>query len=236
MRSSVSVRDFEGLARSHWRIWRRSWRRPPAAETAAKRGGVFSGGVFSAACFRPRLLRNVWRVRGGCETWWRVLDCETWWRVLGAFSARSRRQRLRNVVACSRRVAWRLRNVVARSRRLRNVVACSRRRLRNVVARSRRLRNVVACSRRVLGVFSACSRRVLGVFSAAAAPVLASCRWALQGTTGHVRYVERNEKLALAAVTPALSRAEATCAALIPIRKSAAWWDFPSTPSASKSW
>jgi hypothetical protein len=215
MRSSVSVRDFEGLARSHWRIWRRSWRRPPAAETAAKRGGVFSGGVFSAACFRPRLLRNVWRVRGGCETWWRVLDCETWWRVLGAFSARSRRQRLRNVVACSRRVAWRL---------------------RNVVARSRRLRNVVACSRRVLGVFSACSRRVLGVFSAAAAPVLASCRWALQGTTGHVRYVERNEKLALAAVTPALSRAEATCAALIPIRKSAAWWDFPSTPSASKSW
>jgi hypothetical protein len=215
MRSSVSVRDFEGLARSHWRIWRRSWRRPPAAETAAKRGGVFSGGVFSAACFRPRLLRNVWRVRGGCETWWRVLDCETWWRVLGAFSARSRRQRLGNVVACSRRVAWRL---------------------RNVVARSRRLRNVVACSRRVLGVFSACSRRVLGVFSAAAAPVLASCRWALQGTTGHVRYVERNEKLALAAVTPALSRAEATCAALIPIRKSAAWWDFPSTPSASKSW
>lgn len=54
----------------------------------------------------------------------------------------------------------------------------------------------------------------------------ASCRWLLQGTTGHVRYVEREEKRALAAVTPSLARAEATCAALIPIRKSAAWWDL----------
>jgi chlorite dismutase len=53
-----------------------------------------------------------------------------------------------------------------------------------------------------------------------------SCRWVLRGTAGHARYVERDEKLALAAVTPPLSRPEATCAALIPIRKSAAWWDL----------
>lgn len=54
----------------------------------------------------------------------------------------------------------------------------------------------------------------------------ASFHWALQGTAGHVRYVEREEKRALAAVTPPLARAEATCAAFIPIRKSAAWWDL----------
>lgn len=32
--------------------------------------------------------------------------------------------------------------------------------------------------------------------------------------------------MALAAVTPALGRVEAVCAALIPIRKSDAWWDL----------
>jgi chlorite dismutase len=48
----------------------------------------------------------------------------------------------------------------------------------------------------------------------------------LRGTTGHVRYVEAAEKGRLAAVTPALGRAEATCAALIPIRKSDAWWEL----------
>ena len=50
--------------------------------------------------------------------------------------------------------------------------------------------------------------------------------WVLRGTTGHVRYVEQCEKAALAAVTPPLGRAEATCAAMIPIRKSEAWWDL----------
>jgi hypothetical protein len=48
----------------------------------------------------------------------------------------------------------------------------------------------------------------------------------LRGTTGHVRYVEAAEKAQLAAVTPALGRASAKCAALIPIRKSEAWWDL----------
>ncbi|MDB5503739.1 MAG: chlorite dismutase, partial [Tardiphaga sp.] len=42
----------------------------------------------------------------------------------------------------------------------------------------------------------------------------------------HVRYVERSEKTALVAVQAGLGRPEATMAALIPIRKSAAWWDL----------
>jgi hypothetical protein len=51
--------------------------------------------------------------------------------------------------------------------------------------------------------------------------------WALRGVTGHVRYVERAEKTALELVSPPLARLEATCAALIPIRKSADWWALP---------
>jgi chlorite dismutase len=51
--------------------------------------------------------------------------------------------------------------------------------------------------------------------------------WALRGVAGHARYVERREKTALDAVSPPLDRAEATCAALIPIRKSPAWWALP---------
>ncbi|MEY4508827.1 MAG: hypothetical protein RLZZ450_949 [Pseudomonadota bacterium] len=57
-------------------------------------------------------------------------------------------------------------------------------------------------------------------------PTAADATWSLRGSTGHVRYVERNEKLDLATVTPPLARAEATCAALIPIRKTEAWWDL----------
>ncbi len=51
--------------------------------------------------------------------------------------------------------------------------------------------------------------------------------WALRGVGGHVRYVDRREKGALDAASPALGRSEATRAALIPIRKSAAWWALP---------
>src|SRR5688572_6106957 len=50
--------------------------------------------------------------------------------------------------------------------------------------------------------------------------------WSLRGVSGHVRYVERDEKQRLAAVTPPLGRPEATRAALIPIRKSEAWWEL----------
>jgi hypothetical protein len=54
-----------------------------------------------------------------------------------------------------------------------------------------------------------------------------ACAWVLRGVAGHVRYVEGTEKRALDAVSPPLGRPEATRAALIPIRKSSAWWALP---------
>ena len=60
-----------------------------------------------------------------------------------------------------------------------------------------------------------------------ALPILPSqTSWRLVGTTSHLRYVERAEKERLAAVQAPLGRPEASRAALIPIRKSAAWWDL----------
>ena len=50
--------------------------------------------------------------------------------------------------------------------------------------------------------------------------------WRLRGVTSYERYVHRAEREQLVAVQPDLGRAEATRAALIPIRKSAAWWDL----------
>jgi hypothetical protein len=48
--------------------------------------------------------------------------------------------------------------------------------------------------------------------------------WVLRGLTSHERYVVRQERDLLVARQPSLGRSEATCAALIPIRKTAAWW------------
>lgn len=48
--------------------------------------------------------------------------------------------------------------------------------------------------------------------------------WVLRGVTSNERYATRSEKDQLVASQPALGRTEADCAALIPIRKSAAWW------------
>ena len=50
--------------------------------------------------------------------------------------------------------------------------------------------------------------------------------WALCGITSNERYVERFEKQRLSERQPTLGRFEATCAALIPIKKSAAWWNL----------
>jgi chlorite dismutase len=62
---------------------------------------------------------------------------------------------------------------------------------------------------------------------AIALPLLPSATsWRLAGVASHVRYVERSEKEALAAVQAGLGRPEATHAALIPIGKSAAWWEL----------
>ncbi len=52
----------------------------------------------------------------------------------------------------------------------------------------------------------------------------AASTWALQGVTSNERYTEQAEKQRLLAVQQGLSRPGSTCAALIPIRKSAAWW------------
>jgi hypothetical protein len=51
--------------------------------------------------------------------------------------------------------------------------------------------------------------------------------WVLRGVRSHLRYVERAEKTRLDELSPPLGRPQATRAALIPIRKSAAWWDLP---------
>ena len=60
-----------------------------------------------------------------------------------------------------------------------------------------------------------------------ALPILPSLTsWRLAGVASHVRYIERAEKEQLEAVQAGLGRPEATYAALIPIKKSAAWWEL----------
>ncbi|MGH9256777.1 MAG: chlorite dismutase family protein [Vicinamibacterales bacterium] len=57
-------------------------------------------------------------------------------------------------------------------------------------------------------------------------PGRGQAEWPLRGVPGHGRYVTRAERAALEARQPALGRPDATCAALIPVSKSAAWWDL----------
>lgn len=60
-----------------------------------------------------------------------------------------------------------------------------------------------------------------------AVPLLSnSAKWLLRGVTSNERYVTRLEKDQLVAKQPDLGRREATCAALIPIRKTASWWSL----------
>ena len=49
-------------------------------------------------------------------------------------------------------------------------------------------------------------------------------RWTLRGVTSNMRYTTKAEAQTLNTKQPPLARADATCAVLIPIRKSAAWW------------
>ena len=51
-----------------------------------------------------------------------------------------------------------------------------------------------------------------------------SAKWVLRGVTSNQRYVTRSEQTALAAVQESLGRSHATCAAMIPMSKSAEWW------------
>ena len=63
--------------------------------------------------------------------------------------------------------------------------------------------------------------------AAIALPLLPSqTSWRVAGVASHLRYVERAEKVQLEEAQAGLGRAEATCAALIPIRKSSAWWEL----------
>lgn len=50
--------------------------------------------------------------------------------------------------------------------------------------------------------------------------------WTLRGFTSNERYVERQERAALTSIQQPLGRAAATCAALIPIRKTEDWWEL----------
>jgi hypothetical protein len=51
-------------------------------------------------------------------------------------------------------------------------------------------------------------------------------RWQLTGFTAELRYTTGPERAGLVAVQAGLGRPEATRAALIPIRKNAAWWNL----------
>ena len=68
--------------------------------------------------------------------------------------------------------------------------------------------------------------RRLAVQEGAGGASVAGAAWSLQGVTSHMRYTHKNEASALVAVQEGLGRAGATCAALIPIRKSEAWWSL----------
>ena len=65
------------------------------------------------------------------------------------------------------------------------------------------------------------------VHGAAVGTALDSAKWALRGVTSNVRYTTRAEKDILVAKQADPGRPEATRAALIPIKKNAAWWDLP---------
>jgi hypothetical protein len=58
------------------------------------------------------------------------------------------------------------------------------------------------------------------------APLPGNADWILRGVTGHTRYTRRTEVDGLAARQQALGRSRATQAALIPIRKTEAWWSL----------
>ena len=59
------------------------------------------------------------------------------------------------------------------------------------------------------------------------APQTGPAAWRLRGVVSHLRYTTGREADALGAVQAPLSRPQARSAALIPIRKSSAWWALP---------
>jgi chlorite dismutase len=64
----------------------------------------------------------------------------------------------------------------------------------------------------------------LHITNEAHAAVPTDAHWVLQGATSNTRYTTREEKAQLEEKQAPLDRPEATHGAVIPIRKSAAWW------------
>lgn len=62
------------------------------------------------------------------------------------------------------------------------------------------------------------------VINQAANEINADYVWVLQGFTSNLRYTERAEVTQLRAIQEGLNRPNSTCAAMIPIKKSAEWW------------
>ena len=68
--------------------------------------------------------------------------------------------------------------------------------------------------------------KCLAVFESPATASSISAAWELRGTTSNTRYTNHDEVRKLTAHQQELARPQATCAALIPIRKSESWWSL----------
>lgn len=79
--------------------------------------------------------------------------------------------------------------------------------------------------RNILGSGLAIVDRV-DVVNDAVAVLPADSSWVLQSFTSNIRYAKRDELKMLQAVQPGLNRSEAVSAVLIPIKKSAHWWNL----------
>jgi len=66
--------------------------------------------------------------------------------------------------------------------------------------------------------------RRLAIVSSSTSPSDPLAIWVLRGITSNERYVDREERSQIVAKLLSLGRPEATCGALIAIRKSEAWW------------
>ncbi|HEX8377162.1 MAG TPA: chlorite dismutase family protein [Pedobacter sp.] len=60
----------------------------------------------------------------------------------------------------------------------------------------------------------------------ASEPLSSNYTWILKGVVSNLRYTEKQEKESLVSIQENLGRAHATCAALIPMRKSEVWWSL----------
>lgn len=66
----------------------------------------------------------------------------------------------------------------------------------------------------------------LDVVAVSVFPEPRGASWLLHGVTSNERYLTHEEQGLLVAKQPTLGRPEATCAALIPVRKTASWWSL----------